>query len=373
MRLEEIGFYTLSDARAASASASSPLWRCELILTGRCNFRCPYCRQVGGADIPAAQAQRVLRLWMADGLRNIRFSGGEPTIYPNLADLVRRARDGGVRRIAISTNGSASRECYSQLLDAGVNDVSVSLDACCAEDGDRMAGGVKGAWFRVMDNLRWLSARTYVTAGVVLTADNTETLPRTIAVAHEAGVADIRIIPAAQVGRHLPATVPDDVLGCHPILRYRIGNVQTGRPVRGLGAADARRCGLVLDDMAVMGEHHYPCIIYMREGGAPIGTVGPRMRQERLTWARNHDTHKDPICRRNCLDVCVDYNNCFRDTNPVSLTGSRGDVESQAVTVYRSVAATCGGLPAGRASEASLSVGAPASACHAARNAARLP
>ena len=42
-RLEDIGFYTLSDYRASQCSASSPLWRCELLLTDRCNFHCPYC------------------------------------------------------------------------------------------------------------------------------------------------------------------------------------------------------------------------------------------------------------------------------------------------------------------------------------------
>jgi len=47
MDLKEIGFYTLSDDRAKQASETSPLQRCELILTARCNFRCPYCRHVG--------------------------------------------------------------------------------------------------------------------------------------------------------------------------------------------------------------------------------------------------------------------------------------------------------------------------------------
>jgi hypothetical protein len=69
-----------------------------------------------------------------------------------------------------------------------------------------------------------------------------------------------------------------------------------------------KKCGLVLDDMAVMGDKHYPCIIYLREDGEPIGTVGENMRQERLEWFRNHDSFKDQICSKNCLDVCCDYN-----------------------------------------------------------------
>ena len=79
-----------------------------------------------------------------------------------------------------------------------------------------------------------------------------------------------------------------------------------------------KRCGLVLDDMAVMGNKHYPCIIYMRESGNPIGTIGPNMRNERLNWYKTHDCTLDPICSKNCLDVCVHYNKKFQDLNQLA-------------------------------------------------------
>ena len=101
----------------------------------------------------------------------------------------------------------------------------------------------------------------------------------------------------------------------YPILRYRVANVQAQLPVRGLSDKDTTKCGLVLDDMAVNQEHHYPCIIYMREGGAPIGEVGVNMRQERLDWYNKTNTHADPICSKNCLDVCVAFNNTKEQSN----------------------------------------------------------
>ena len=61
--------------------------------------------------------------------------------------------------------------------------------------------------------------------------------------------------------------------------------------------------------MAVAGGYHYPCVIYMREMGQPIGKVSSNMRQERYQWALNHDTFNDVICKINCLDVCREYNN----------------------------------------------------------------
>lgn len=309
MMLEDIGFYTLSNFRAAQASELSPLWRCELLLTGRCNFRCPYCRRVGGDDLSLYEAMDIVTLWAKQGLKNIRFSGGEPTLWTHLASLVSYARANGIRRVAISTNGSAQKALYRELLNRGVNDFSVSLDACCAQDGDRIAHGQPGDWGRVVDNIRYLASNTYTTVGVVFTEENEFTASDIVRFASSLGVHDVRVIPAAQRGVRLPILpVSADLLAKHPILRYRYHNLLTGHAVRGLSEGDPARCPLVLDDMAVMGRNHYPCIIYLREGGEPIGEVGSNMRRERTLWFEHHNCLQDPICASNCLDVCRDYN-----------------------------------------------------------------
>ena len=317
MRLEDIGFYTLTDERAASSNAESPLHRCELLVTDACNFNCPYCRGMRGdckGTLDPASAWATVDLWCSWGLRNVRFSGGEPTLYAGLAPLVKQAQKGGVERIAISTNGSAPIGIYRDLIRLGVNDVSVSLDACCASAGDRLAG-VDGAWARVVDTIRQLSAMTYVTVGVVFTEETKETINDVIQFAHNLGVADIRIISAAQFDGSARLDTPQHILGAHPILKYRVNNYRQRRPVRGITANDSHRCHLALDDMAAAGGYHFPCIIYLREHGNPIGRMGPAARYERAKWVASHDTHADPICQKNCLDVCVDYNNQARRLN----------------------------------------------------------
>jgi len=318
MKLEDIGFYTLTDERAATAGAESPLHRCELLVTDACNFNCPYCRGMRsdckGALAPHA-AWATVDLWCSWGLRNVRFSGGEPTLYAGIGSLVQQARRGGARRIAISTNGSAPFSLYRELLRLGVNDISVSLDACCADAGDKMAGR-HGAWNRVVENIKQLSAMTYVTVGVVFTEETKETINDVILFAHNLGVADIRIISSAQFDGHASLDTPQYILDAHPILKYRVTNYRQHRPVRGIGPNDSHRCHLALDDMAVAGGYHFPCIIYLREHGNPIGRMGPATRAERTGWVATHDTHTDPICQKNCLDVCVDYNNRARQLNP---------------------------------------------------------
>lgn len=230
-------------------------------------------------------------------------------MYKRLPELVSLAKILGIERIALSTNGASSMALYEELLNRGVTDFSISLDAANEEDGDRMAGKRRGSWNRVVNTIIKLSLETYVTVGVVLTEDNKAQAEEIIRFADTLGVSDIRVIPAAQDGAALPALdLGSELLEKYPILRYRVKHLADGVDVRGISAGMTRRCGLVLDDMAVMGGKHYPCIIYLREGGAAIGDVGPAMRDERAAWHLAHDSFKDPICSANCLDVCCDYN-----------------------------------------------------------------
>ncbi len=319
MKLEDIGFYTLSDYRAFQCSETSPLWRCELILTDRCNFNCVYCRGLRRdclGDMPFFRATEVLDFWISDGLKNVRFSGGEPTLYPNLLDLVHRCKANNVEHIAVSTNGSAPIEYYKMLIEQGVNDFSISLDSGCCAIGDKIAG-VRNSWNKVIENIKQLSQLTYVSLGMVFTAENFDTCIDDVMFADSLGVADIRVIPSAQYNKALLKLkdLPDGILNEYPILKYRVDNMFNGIAVRGLQDTDSHKCPLVLDDMAVAGDWHFPCIIYLREGGEPIGNISPNMRRERKDWHEQHNTHTDRICRGNCLDVCINYNNKVNQIN----------------------------------------------------------
>ena len=316
MKLEEIGFYTLSDERAQCIGPESRMQRCELIITDKCNFRCPYCRGLRpdcAGEMVIDDVLDIIEMWAADGLVNIRFSGGEPTLHPHLPQIVSYAKKYSIQRVAISTNGSADMSLYWELIGRGVDDISISLDACCGAFASEMAGQ-RIDFDKLADTIRELSSRTYVTVGVVITDRNIGKLLEIVEFAHGLGVADIRVISAAQEDRILEGmkAIPQKILNVHPILKYRVNNAMNGEGVRGIDSCDANRCYLVQDDSAVAGKFHFPCIIYMREHGEPIGEVGPNMRAERVKWSLDHKTHDDDICRANCLDVCVYFNNSAR-------------------------------------------------------------
>jgi molybdenum cofactor biosynthesis enzyme MoaA len=267
--------------------------------------------------MPFERAVNIIDLWISQGLKNIRFSGGEPTLYGGLVKLVDRCRNGGIERIAISTNGTSNTETYLELIEAGVNDFSISLDSGCCSVGTNMVGGINGAWDNAVRSIKLLSKLTYVTAGMVFTDDNVDSCVDAVLFVDSLGVADIRVIPAAQYNKALTklAALPDNILSKYPILKYRIDNIRSGKNVRGICNKNCHRCWLALDDMAVAGEYHFPCIIYMREGGDPIGKIGSDVRSARLKWILGHNNMDDPICQANCLDVCVDYNDTAAAAN----------------------------------------------------------
>ena len=74
-----------------------------------CNLNCPVCFANAGIgfSITLAQAEGMLdRFIEIEGDPEvIQFSGGEPTIHPQLLDMIQAAQDRGVRQVMVNTNG----------------------------------------------------------------------------------------------------------------------------------------------------------------------------------------------------------------------------------------------------------------------------
>ncbi len=330
--LDTIGYYQVTERRAQQAAQGWPPLTCgDLLLTARCNYQCRYCNGLhlpglpgtpsatgapgapaAPSDMPFEVASATLAAWMAEGLRYVRFSGGEPTVYRGLRECVRLCQAGGVARIALSTNGSLPLRAYEALLHDGVSELAISVDAARPALADDLAGR-PGQWARTVANLRALAPQTYVIANIVLTAANATATAETVRFVHALGVADIKLMTDTHCA-HQPRALEvlgqlePELLAAHPLLRYRVRRLLAGRDVRGLGPGDSPRCHLVKDDSAVAGRWHFPCAIYARECGAPIGPVGPRMRAQRQRWFEQHQALQDPICRRACPDFMADYN-----------------------------------------------------------------
>jgi hypothetical protein len=83
--------------------------------------------------------------------------------------------------------------------------------------------------------------------------------------------------------------------------------------MRGLRNGDSPRCYLALDDVTIKGGLHYPCAVYLREGGIAVGRVGPDMMRDRESWFKWHNSLNDPICCKFCMDFKCDFNNAVHE------------------------------------------------------------
>jgi GTP 3',8-cyclase len=113
----------------------------RISVTDRCNFRCQYCMPLEGlpwlpkSDILSYEEIRDVVSQLAPmGLRRIRLTGGEPTIRPQLASLVRMIRAiPSVEDIALSTNGVKLPALAGELASAGLDRVNMSADSLRAD------------------------------------------------------------------------------------------------------------------------------------------------------------------------------------------------------------------------------------------------
>jgi len=142
----------------------------DLILTYDCNLACEYCTCVGGLrgrTLAGGAVLRALAQGRRDGLDAVSFTGGEPTVRPDLVALVRAARQEGYATLKLQTNGLllAQRPNLDRLLAAGVNLVHLSVHTHLAGDYDRLVRrpGSHALMAAALDHL--------VASGVALRAD----------------------------------------------------------------------------------------------------------------------------------------------------------------------------------------------------------
>ena len=177
----------------------------RISVTDRCNFRCVYCmpKEVFDKDyafLPQSallsfeEIVRVARLFVAHGVRKIRLTGGEPLLRKNIEDLIGmlaelRTVDGRPLDLTLTTNGVLLARKAKALKQAGLQRVTVSLDAL----DDAVFKRMNDVDFPVSDVLRGLEAAHDAGLG-----------PVKVNMVVKRGCNDDQILPMARHFRHTP-------------------------------------------------------------------------------------------------------------------------------------------------------------------------
>ena len=112
----------------------------RISITDRCNFRCIYCMPKGvfGKDYPFLKRKELLnfeeitrlaRIFSEHGVRKLRITGGEPLLRRGVEHLIAALAKLDGLELTLTTNGVLLPRMAERLRDAGLNRITVSLDA----------------------------------------------------------------------------------------------------------------------------------------------------------------------------------------------------------------------------------------------------
>ncbi|MGA9670030.1 MAG: GTP 3',8-cyclase MoaA [Terracidiphilus sp.] len=131
-------------------------------ITDRCNYKCVYCRTGEvGAQYPELSIEEYLlliKLFVGLGISKVRLTGGEPLLRRGLVELIQelarlRTHDGESLDLALTTNGHLLDGLAAPLKAAGLNRVTVSMDAVDAATFERITR-VPGSFEAVLRGVR---------------------------------------------------------------------------------------------------------------------------------------------------------------------------------------------------------------------------
>ncbi|OQX13209.1 MAG: heme biosynthesis protein [Desulfobacteraceae bacterium IS3] len=136
------------------------------ILTN-CNLKCRHCYinpdQHGRNTLPLS----VICSWLEtfaekSRIANVIFLGGEPTLHPDLAAAVKKAKLMGFASVTVDTNGYLFHDVLSKLGPDEVDYFSFSLDGPTAESNDRLRG--QGVYEKCTAGIREANQRGFATS-----------------------------------------------------------------------------------------------------------------------------------------------------------------------------------------------------------------
>ncbi|MHC1771211.1 MAG: radical SAM/SPASM domain-containing protein [Flexilinea sp.] len=138
----------ISSTMPFSTIPSAP-YRMDLALTYTCNNLCTHCyndKNRIGETLSVETWKKILQKIAKSGIPHVVFTGGEPTVFPGLLELITEAENLGLVS-GMNTNGRRLKDAgfVSELASRKLDHVQVTLESDIEEIHDAMVG-CPGAW-----------------------------------------------------------------------------------------------------------------------------------------------------------------------------------------------------------------------------------
>ncbi len=296
---------TMSDAR--------PKPQAYLRIGYACNGRCTFCCAQGGWSRPMRkldELRREIDRMVADmDLESISISGGEPTIHPDILEIIRYCKDKGFRNVHLNSNGREFKtpEVVGRYVDAGMNSVMIAVHGHTREIQEGIHR-VKGSFDQIVTGVKNIAAAglAYRFFTVICKA-NADHLPDVVRFCHDTFDGFNSMIFCYPVIKELKGFDKESILIPYSEVRPRIrAAIETGREL-GIGVLAQ------LIPPCLLGEYYYLATEFRRPdfyASEPSYTeFAPPVEEDRLLL---------PACRRceakhGCPRIQFNYVDHFAD------------------------------------------------------------
>lgn len=152
-------------------------YRMDLALTYRCQNRCDHCynepREL--KELTVEQWKAVIAKTWELGIPHIVFTGGEPTMFEGLGELVAKSEEFGQVTGMVTNGRNLAKPGYlHELVVKGLDHVQITVLSSKEELHDRLVGGA-GAWRETVEGLKVaLQEQMYVSTNTTIMRSNLE-------------------------------------------------------------------------------------------------------------------------------------------------------------------------------------------------------
>jgi radical SAM protein with 4Fe4S-binding SPASM domain len=179
-------------------------YRMDLALTYRCQNDCGHCYNESKekAEMPVDQWKAVIdRLWAA-GVPHIVFTGGEPTMYPGLEELIVKSEECGQITGMITNGRNLGAPGYlSNLVRLGLDHVQITVLSHDSAVHDRLSG-CEGAWRETIEGVKTAVAENlYVSTNTTIMRSNADGVEETLRFLMGLGVKNVAFNSVIRSGR----------------------------------------------------------------------------------------------------------------------------------------------------------------------------
>jgi pyrroloquinoline quinone biosynthesis protein E len=204
------------NAPRTNGSQLPPPMAVLLELTHRCPLQCPYCSNPLQMDqvkseLSTAEWKSVLDQAAKLGVLQVHFSGGEPTVRQDLAELIRHAREVGLYSNLITSGVAANRARFDEIVAAGIDHIQLSIQDTDAATAEKI-GNYAGAQEKKLTFAKWVrEAGLPLTINAVVNRHNIDRVGEMIDLAVSLDAARVEIANVQYYGwalKNLAALMP---------------------------------------------------------------------------------------------------------------------------------------------------------------------